>query len=330
MISSFLFLIGYFFITKISAEKFKCGKDLKVNYCIFTNEEEDAIYVKPCKKGEQCKSVRKMIDDASTVQCVETKRTALLKEGDSCISSSECESTICNDGKCIYLEDYFNYCDNDNQCGLNSFCNNVCLPIYKSQQKCDVDSHCEIGFACGSINEETTKRCLPMYSLQEGAITDNNLLCKSGYIIYNKDTKHKVCASLAPSNTTCDEYNNCKFIYESATYTDTITVDCKADNDNVYQCPLGKGWNSYVALFNEEVKKFNGKGVKITNVNRFHLGNDKLIKAYAYYLYEANIKPDSQDENDICLNEFWYQQVGNNAFNIRVSFGLLLLSLLLL
>ena len=55
----------------------------------------------------------------------------------------------------------------------------------------------------------------------------------------------------------------------------------------------------------------------------------KLIKAYAYYLYEAKIKPDSKDENDTCINEFLYQQVGNNAFNIKVSFGVFLLSLLL-
>ena len=91
MISSFLFLIGYFFITKISSQKIRCGKDSKVNYCQFMIEEEDAIYVKPCKKGEQCTSVRKMIDDTTTAQCVETKTTALLKEGDSCISSSECK-----------------------------------------------------------------------------------------------------------------------------------------------------------------------------------------------------------------------------------------------
>lgn len=327
MHSSILILIGYLIASIQGVIKYKCGKDLKIDDCQLKvkNGTDEIKYVKPCNKGEKCVLIEDMANYGSSYKCVKTSIFNSLKVGESCISSIQCESRVCHNGKCSYLEDYFAYCKNDYQCGLNSYCDKVCKPIKKKGEVCDGEEHCEIGTVCSK--NDSKKICMERYSLMDGRITNDFDLCESGYGVRTISDEYK-CATLKILDKTCDADHKCKFEVNS----NEITFNCVQDNEGEYVCPerqASQAFKDYVKLYKEEVKKFNTKGVKITNVNREHFGNEKLLKAYVNYIHEANIKLNTKDENEKCLNEYWYQ-IESNAVTIRLSISLFLLSLLLL
>lgn len=333
MHSSLIFLVFSFITGILSAvNKYKCGKDLKFNQCQYTyyNSSERIFFVKPCGKGERCVEVKPNDDKESKYQCVKTSIYEPLKEGDSCFTDEECESKICHEGKCMFLPDYTSSCKKDYQCGYNSYCDHTCLPIKKKGDYCDSDSQCEIGTLCGQFNLDKLNTCVEMFSLSDGSFTTSSNLCQSGWTLTNS-FEQKYCASITILNSTCDEKNKCKYLLNNGERTEEVTYPCTANNEGQYFCAKltsSQEFKDYVKVFKEEVKKFSGKGVKITNINKEHFGNEKVKNALVKYAAEGLIYTDPKDENEKCINEYWYQQL-SSSFSIKASIGLFLLSLLL-
>ena len=115
--------------------KYKCAKELKIDRCYYEYQDKEAkvntIFVKPCGSGERCTKTNSVPYGNKEYNCIKSNWLDMLKEGDSCTSPYECESRICINGKCSYLEDYFYSCTQNYECGLNSYCDDVCLPINK-------------------------------------------------------------------------------------------------------------------------------------------------------------------------------------------------------
>ena len=168
-----------------------------------------------------------------------------------------------------------------------------------------------------------------MYSLENGRATDYYILCQSGFSYKNSELKVEQCASIKVSNSTCDEKHKCKYLIDNGSKSEEVSFNCLTNNEGEYFCPQLTGsqaFKDYVKIYKEEVKKVRGK-VRPTDFTRSHLGNEKVIKAYILYSDEDHIYPDPKDDNEKCLNEYFYQQ--GSSFSLKFSLGLFLLSLLL-
>ena len=86
------------------------------------------------------------VDPLSGVgQCV--KIIERKKEGEECISMSECESVTCIEGKCTHVLDGA-VCNENGNCALNSFCMNqgegnysICAPLRQKGEECVNDDY---------------------------------------------------------------------------------------------------------------------------------------------------------------------------------------------
>ena len=250
MLTSLLFVS---FITLISSSnvKYKCGQKLKINSCQYEDNLNGIIYVKPCSSGEKC-VLAKSITEKDIYQCVKYDDFSKLDVGESCTTSNECKSSICNEGKCIYLDDYIYTCTSNEQCGLNSFCiDNVC----KGMETCRSDEDCPYSSICGAFNGK--KSCLKLYSYSDGDNVDRGDLCKSGFLGYNQEKKEYQCASATISNDTCDEVHQCEYEYTIDKYKGKTKVDCVTDNEGGYHCPPTTDSKQYQKYYTYSRKKQN-------------------------------------------------------------------------
>lgn len=332
MHSSLLFLIGFLTVLSgiQSAKKHRCGKELKLNQCLYSykNGTDDILFATPCNKGEKCIEVEPMDKTDSRYQCVKTSIYEGKKEGESCIISDECESKICHDGKCMFLPDYTSNCKNHYQCGYSSYCDDSCLPLKKAGEKCNDEDECELGLFCGKYDDKPNT-CVEMYSLENGRATDFSFFCQSGYTYKLSESKKEQCVSIAVSNSTCDEKNECKYIIDNGSKSEEVTMRCLTNNEGEYYCAQQTGsqaFKDYVKVYKEEVQKSKGK-VRPTMLTRYNLKNEKVIKALLLYSGEGYFYPEPKDDNEKCLNEFYIQQ--ESSFSLKFSLGLFLLSLLL-
>lgn len=325
-------LLGNAFISAENTVKYKCASELKIARCYYqyTNNSEIINFVKPCGSGKKCVKVKDLRTDSNEYNCIKNDVDDMLQEGDSCVSLNECESRICLKGKCSYLENYFVKCGGDYHCGLNSYCNSVCEPIIENGHKCKILGSCGVGAECGSKKDSQGKdnKCYELYSFSVGEEASGSYFCNTGYLYKSK------CASAKRKNDVCDDKHQCEYEVNDGSSIDTIKVNCVTDNEGAYKCPLGSDsdeWRNYVDLYLKKVKKFNTKGVKITNVNKYHLNDKELIEAYGKYKYNHKLYKNPKDDNEKCLNQYWYQVVesGKNLkyslMNIIVALSLFLL-----
>lgn len=319
--------------------KYKCADELSVDSCYFHDINSNTIFVKSCSEKEFCLMISPLL---AVGQCAKKE---MRQEGESCNSMVECMTGICLNGKCSTLNDGES-CENDLNCGHKSFCHmKKCIPLYLKGESCipridisddnnefhKIFSFCELGTLCGDIGEGN--KCIELYSLPDGQISDNKYLCKSGKNHYDKELQKYVCVSKKRSTSTCDENNNCTItVYYNETSSIDESVNCWADNNSTYICPIqsdSQEWTDYLTLYQSELEKEKKIDTKISTMNRIHLGRDKLIKAAVNYFRNEQIITDTSNyKYKECLNDYWYRfyAAGNRA-NVKAS---LLLSVLLI
>lgn len=237
----------------------------------FGSDSQDTYYYRSCNTGEKCH-----IDPLSGVgQCV--KIIEKKKEGEECISMSECESVTCIEGKCSHVLDG-SVCNENENCGLGSFCMNqregnysICAPLRQKGEECGNDDYCAFNMACGTLDKDSpTKHCEIMFSLDAGAMNDNNLLCKSGLASMIPDGKTYYCADYKMDKPTCTLQQNCTMtITASPTLSKEYKDTCKCKWDGTSLCRLDSSstqWTNFVETYNKEVQVLKEEDIKKIHV----------------------------------------------------------------
>ena len=278
------------------------------------------------------------VDPLSGVgQCV--KIIERKKEGEECISMSECESVTCIEGKCTHVLDGA-VCNENGNCALNSFCMNqgegnysICAPLRQKGEECVNDDYCAFNMACGTLHKDsTTRHCEVMFSLDAGAVNDNNLLCKSGLASMIPDGSTYYCADYKMEKSTCTLEQNCTMTIKatdllSKKYEDT----CRCKWDGTSLCRLDSSstqWTNFVDTYNKEVKELKDEDIKKIHVvlERGNWWGIKNIRN-AYEEYGQYLEIDGTPD---CVKSF-YLTGGSSETSVKLSFlGLVSLIYLLL
>lgn len=291
--------------TSCPRKKKECADD-KAAYCHIYGTEgtgtlsEFSEYFRTCPKNENCK-----IPLASKVgQCL--KNMFLLSENQTCSVSSECRSGVCKESKCIYVADG-EICDFDSNCGRESFCENQkCVPLKKEGEDCIFDKECQVGFACGKTNGNKEK-CTKMFSLEPGDQSNNELLCKDGYIHSIGNIYY--CAKATLENEKCQmlQTEQCKMTINVGSKGEGL-VDygtCKCNwNGEAYCQPVSSSavWTNFVDTYSKDISKVNNT-MHYSTMREDWWGVESIIKAWVDYKEYFNLK-----DADSCVKEFYYRQ----------------------
>ena len=344
-----IFLFIFIFLAElcITGDIFKCADEWKVNTCKYSRKittqtaKYTEYYVKKCSKGKTCYT---LTDNVS--QCVKIK--GLIKEGDSCKYDDECETGNCPNGKCAYIEQG-KECFDNSQCDKSSYCkaeeaviqneeeekneedeeneeenekeeeeSNKCSPLVDKEGKCDDNDNCKFGLLCNG----KTSKCTEMFSLNDGAVSDEDLLCKSGTIVHINNTSF--CATTKITNSTCVEDNEtqrmkCEISYDDGTGSKTTKINC-----NTYDnCPLQSDspqLKEFIKVYQEKAKNIKQKDIEdihVSTTNRYVLDKNKdVVKAYVNYKYYSEIG-DNKDSN--CIRDYFVRFEESNSY-ITMSF----------
>ena len=311
--------------------KYKCAEELQSDICYLEGKEftglniQTVTYVKKCPLGKSCQKEKK----SGIGYCL---KASILKDiGEKCSLNIECLTGHCENEKCIGKKEGEPCSSNDN-CDKPYFCeNNTCKALIKEKEACEINadnntdfskvaSNCEIGTLCGTNGTETLK-CIKMYSLDEGTKTYNPYLCKSGII------KNNTCSSLSLIVNSCAVDQKCTYEYQAGENKYKETQNCVSSRSGTLICPLLESdsakWKEYQALFDEEIKGIKEdsfKDNKLTELNRIHLGKEKLIQAATNYY-----KHDIIEEGESCINNYFYQLYCNEQI---IKLSLMLVSFL--
>ena len=287
-------------------------------------------YYRTCSKGEICK-----IPVSSKIgQCV--KRISLISEGQDCNVSSECQSGVCKDSKCVYVADNES-CDFDSNCGRESFCDiktKKCLPLKKETEECELDKECQVGLACGKTtgNKQT---CVKMFSLEAGAQSNNELLCKDGYIVSIGNIYYCAKASLENYECNISETNQCKLTINAGAQTvgKDVYGTCRCNwNGKAYCEPVSnsESWTNFYQAFSKHISEVNKNSIHSSTMRDDWWGVGSIKKAWIDYKEFFNL-----NEAAPCVKEFYYrqadidEQAGKGEY-IKMAFMSALLSLVIL
>lgn len=285
-------------------------------------------YFRTCPRDEICK-----VPLASKVgQCV--KNIKLISENEPCNVSSECMSGVCKNSKCVYVPDGQS-CDFDSNCGRESFCgdNKTCVPLKKEGEDCNLDKECQVGLACGKTNGNKEK-CTKMFSLNPGDQSNNELLCKDGYIHSIENVYY--CAKASLENEKCEiiESDQCKMTINAGSHGIGLVAygTCKCNwNGEAYCQPVSnsKVWTDFVETYSSNIAKVN-KAVHYSTMRDDWWGIEKIMKAWVDYKEFFNLK-----DADSCVKNFYYRQAQVNALPskggyIKMAFMSIILSFVFL
>ena len=283
---------------------YKCGDELKLDTCHLTAKEivgentNYVYYVNPCKKGKKCE-----FDDDGVGTCVKRERTELLKQGEKCKINEECKTEICDGGKCGYIEDGAE-CQFSESCKANSVCTFnsgkvQCTPLVGKDSQCYYNVECKLGLLCNGIS----KKCTPMFSLDDGEASDQDYLCKSGKSIGNK------CVTTSVVDATCTE-NKCKIKYDNQEQ----TAFCVRNNYvEKWLCPLqsdSQALQNYIKTFQDKVDDIDDEEeFDVEDMSgRYTLNyNTDLLGAYTAVIYDSVMK-----DADDCVKDFFYRQASGS------------------
>ena len=316
----------------LSIQTFKCTDDLKVKTCLLRTKESNGDYtnyVKKCPKNKSCAPI-----DEDVSQCI--KVDGLLEDGEKCKLNEECESKNCVDEKCSYISDG-GKCTGNFQCGKSSYCKSSgdtssCAPLVGKDGTCVKNSDCKFGLLCNG----RTLVCTEMFSLNDGEVSNNDLLCKSGKVfnIGNNGQTGYVCASTKTVNSTCTQVNSndntyvCGISYNIAGTDIPAQIKC----DDYGYCPVQSDSNElkeYIKVFQEELKDLSDDDINDIHVStstRKLLGNNKKVtKAYVNFKYFYQIG--DNDDSD-CIRDYFIRYEKSSF--IFTSFVLLFTFILLL
>lgn len=308
----FLFLILPQFLLSAKTFEFKCSDDLQLDVCFLKdtirsgdNNVSTTFYLNKCSGGKKCS----LVGDGSSKQCVKVKE--LLQDGKKCKVNSECQSQNCANEKCVYKVNG-ETCEKDKNCGESSYCKfnaekqaYECAPLLGKDEICNDSKECEFGLLC-------EEKCKEMFSLENGANSYNDLLCKSG-ISYNGK-----CEFTVTENSTCAEnefgLQQCLINVNGG----KKSINCRNDdtelNESNYFCPLqanSKLLQEYIKVYKEEKDKLTNNDIKkihISTMNKETLnGNKKVREAWVNYknYYIIGNKGDSD-----CIRDYYIDSAG--------------------
>ena len=210
-----------------------------------------------------------------------TKKPIEKEEGETCQRTTECKSRMCIEGKCSTLPDGAK-CKKHFQCGqFSSFSNSVCKPLVKDGDSYDSDYNCGFNLACGN------GKCQKMFSLESGEVSDNWILCKSGYVnkIETSEGFESVCMKKIQDTPTCE--NNFEKTCNYTLTTDEgeemkISEYCQPNWDYKPICNHGSDfflWEEFIDLYQEITEKIDPTKIKVTEA-RAIFWDIKSGKAY--------------------------------------------------
>ena len=216
-------------------------------------------------KKEEC--VNNLCDES-------TKTCTATKEGEECTKVEEC----------AYGQ----------TCRANDAGKKVCIAPAKDQEKCIVETDCEIDHGCYN------NKCTSYYTLADGefvgvstSIEHSHSLCKSGF-----SNENGICQTLTKEEekTICDEEKPCK--YKNGEETLTLPENCLCGyNRNEYSyCKLGSGEKPFVQYV-EMYKRYYFSLGKCHLAERGGdgclediLNGEQTIKQNLHLLYNAKLK----------------------------------------
>ena len=196
------------------ANKFQCDDKLAAGKCYETRTENmlEVAYVKKCGDGKICNEYSGNCED-------EPKN---LPFGAQCSTDNDCKSNTCLNNKCSYLSDGENCDDQNEKCGLNSYCkiasknpkSYACAKYIEKGEVCQDEDKCKKGLVCAKVGNETTSKCTKQYSVDDGVNKDNSEVCKSMEKYKIKDGTSEVCGYIK-STAACDNNNQCKVAFSA-------------------------------------------------------------------------------------------------------------------
>ena len=118
--------------------------------------------------------------------------------------------------------------------------------MYEDTEKdfSSVKSYCKLGSLCGEVQDG--KKCVEMFSLPDGAKSNNKYLCQSGLIDKNK------CVSSKIANDTCAfpyELDKCEIEVNDGVSMTNTKVSCIEYYDKESLCPQQSDsqiWNDFI------------------------------------------------------------------------------------
>lgn len=295
-ISLCISLLSY--INTQTCQKVQCGTISEIGVCV--SPAESMTTMQSCPEGKECKIPSE--DPVDKATCGDkTTKTYLKYPGMQCEKDEECVNKVCdqtsktckviNEGEeCTMVEE----CAYGKTCRANDEGKKVCMSPAKDQEKCTVDTDCDIEHGCFN------NKCTHYYTLADGQyigtstpISNILSLCQSGY-----SDENGICQTLTQKQekTICNDATPCQYQYGEETVTLPENCLCGYNRDGLSYCKLGSGDDTYMKYI-EKLKKYyfisgkchlaerGGDGCAQDLVN-----GDATIKKEIQLLYNAKVE----------------------------------------
>lgn len=153
--------------------------------------------------------------------------------GESCCVDADCFSGSCSSKTCSPVGEG-EACESYDQCDVNYYCSNSkCTAAKDDGESCgDDDEECKAGSACNKGS------CTKLYSLDDGASSDSDKFCKSGWETEDKClsvTSVSVGDAQLESPFKCTIGETCKFTFSDET-TDEKKCSCAGSSGTEGYC----------------------------------------------------------------------------------------------
>ena len=238
-------LLSFIMISIISLQQFKCptfkGEELPPGICASKTSPGVTGYnwvFQKCLENQTCN----FDPTKDTSSCINKQNVTNLLPGENCTTNSSCYSGNCLNNTRIGKNET-SLCVNDDECNVGLYCTGLagkklCSPLVENGKTClkSVDK-CYGNSACFN------NTCTPFQSLPIGNISDNYLLCSSGYTLYQTVTD-PVLRCRDPFNLTnpsplCNIGESCN--YKSQDFVTSIPCRCGINIQGQGVCSNGTG-----------------------------------------------------------------------------------------
>lgn len=294
---------------------YKCIDDTQAKskqICQITEKTDiKTISVRACPSGSKCEGKV----SSGVLYCV--NQFVLAKEGESCLLDSECQSGKCKEKKCFVQIDN-GTCEDDIECSNNSYCKKgICTALLKKGDSCEINNDCGYGLLCNK------KVCTQMYSLPNGAETDEDELCQSLLTSGGKcyDTDYVEGAEKKPVK--CTKDSDCKIQKIVGETKETIDGYCLCSYSGESYCQLptlSEEFQNFVKVAKKEIEGFKVGSINVAQARKQkQLGN--------YNINAALIKAINEGVNvDTCVIDAFY----SNGNTIKTSLSMIALLIFIL
>ena len=285
-------------ITTQSCQKVQCGPISEINVCV--SPSDSLTTMQSCPSDKECKIPSE--DPIDKALCGDKSPKAYIKyPGMQCEKDDECANKVCdqstktckttNEGEeCTMVEQ----CAYGKTCRANDEGKKVCQSPAKDQEKCTVDTDCDIEHGCYN------GKCTHYYTLIDEqyigtstGISNVLSLCQSGF-----SDENGICQTLKQKQekTLCDDATPCQYEFNGKMLTIPENCLCGYNRDGAAYCKLGSGDDTYMKYI-EKLKKYyfidgkchlaerGGDGCAMDLVN-----GDANIKKQLQLLYNAKVE----------------------------------------